>query len=78
MGVEGKDGYAFEIDAEPWARWDAEAERVGVSLEEFVGEAVEARLAWNGRERRRDHRSLLDATQTTAAEHRPTRLTARP
>ena len=69
---------AFDLDAETRARWDAEAAQRGQTLQAFVRDAVEAaitkarrRRRWDGRERRRDKRTVLDATGTKAEEHRP-------
>ena len=71
-------GHALELDDETWARWDAEAERRGQTLTAFVRESVEAAIAkqrrrkrWDGSERRREKRTVLDATGTEAQEHRP-------
>ena len=69
--------YMIDLDKETWARWDAEAERRGRSLDELVHEAVEAFIEgkiaepWTGVERRRDRRTVLDATGTRRDEHKP-------
>ncbi len=68
------DTFRLDVDESTWARWDAEADRRGVSVQALVKEAVEAVLegrGWDGRERRRDRRSLLDATRTDLEEHLP-------
>lgn len=74
------DTFFLDVDATTWARWDAEADRRGVSLSVLVREAVEAELErrrWSGEERRRDRRSLLDATSTAQDEHLPDRVGSR-
>ena len=78
VGGDDIGGQAFELDDETWARWDAEAGRRGQTLATFVRESVEAAIAkqrrrkrWDGSERRREKRTVLDATGTKAQEHRP-------
>ncbi len=67
--------FVLDLDDETWARWDAEAERHGATLEDFVRTSVEQKIerakAWDGVERRRSARTLLDATGTKLDEHRP-------
>jgi hypothetical protein len=71
--------FILDVDADTWARWDAAAERRGISVQALVHEAVEAQLQdrvrrrrkWNGVERRRDRRSLLEATKTGGDDHLP-------
>jgi Tfp pilus assembly protein PilV len=68
------DTFSFDVDASTWARWDAEADRRGVSVHTLIREAVDAaieRRGWDGEERRRDRQSLLDATRTDQEEHLP-------
>jgi hypothetical protein len=64
----------LDLDADTWARWDAEADRRGIPVEVLVREAVDAEIdgrRWNGEERRRDRASVLEATRTAQEEHRP-------